>query len=149
VLRQTWFRGQFGTCSSNSTVQLFRHHHHVLWWIGPSDPPSEYKTNFHIQTTHTRPRDANSVSQTWLGPIRHMQLKFLRFQLFHFTTTPPTTTMLRWIGTSDPPWYHQTRLPSKLPTLYPGGTHPVSQTWFGATPAHAAEILPFHLPPPP
>jgi hypothetical protein len=38
---QTWFRGQFGTCSSNSTVPLlFRHHHHVLRWIGTSDPPS-------------------------------------------------------------------------------------------------------------
>jgi hypothetical protein len=37
---QTWFRGHGILCSSNSTVPIVPHHHHVLRWDWHSDPPS-------------------------------------------------------------------------------------------------------------
>jgi nucleoside diphosphate kinase len=90
-------------CSATTTI---------LTVVGTSDPPSgTIRQGFHIQTTTPVPEDATSVAHVVPGPIRHMQLKFT----VHCSAT--TTMCCGGIGTSDPPsGYHQTRLPSKLPT---------------------------------
>jgi hypothetical protein len=73
-------RGQFGTCSSNST-HLFRHHHHVLWRDWPPDPPSgTIRQGFHIQTTHTY-GDATSVADVVRDQSAHAA-QILPFHLF-------------------------------------------------------------------
>jgi hypothetical protein len=91
--------------------QLFRHHH-VLRWIGTSDPPSgTIRQGFHIQTTHTCPRDATSVAHVVQGLIRHMQLKFYR----HSIVPPPPPCAAVGLALQIPPL-----VPSRqgFPTLH-------------------------------
>jgi hypothetical protein len=66
-----------------------------------------------------------------------MQLKFYR------SNCSATTTIKLWYGT-DPP-SGTIRQGFHIQTTHTCGTQPVSQTWFGATRQHAAQILPFQL----
>jgi hypothetical protein len=113
-------RGQFGTCSSNSTVPLFRHHHHVLRWDWRSDPPSGTIRQGFNQTTHTY--QGRNQCQTWFGANSAHAASFQLFRHHHH--------VLRWDWHfRSTLWYHKTRFHIQTTTPIPG-TQPVSQTWF-------------------
>jgi hypothetical protein len=191
-------RGQCSTCSSNSTVPVFRHHHHVLRWDWHFRSTLWYHKTRLSHPNYPPIPGTQPVSQTWFRANSAHQLKFYRSNCSHHHH------VLRWDWHfRSTHWYHKTRPSHQTTHTYPGtqpvlqrwlkfgtcssnstvpivpppppcaavglalippgtirqelshptthipGTQPVSQTWFGANSAHAAQILPFHLFPPP
>jgi hypothetical protein len=131
---QTWFRGPFGTCSSNSTVSHCTTTTTMCCGgIGIRSTLWYHKTRL-PHPNYTPIPGTQPVLQTWFNNW-HMQLKFYRSNC-----SPPPPCAAVGLAHFRSTWYHKTRaFTSKLPTPIPG-TQPVSQTWFGANSAHAAQI---------
>jgi hypothetical protein len=69
--------------SSNSTVQLFRHHHHVLWWDCSTGSTHWYhKTSFHIKL-YTYPGTHQCCRRFGANAAHAAQI------LLHLETCPP------------------------------------------------------------
>jgi hypothetical protein len=138
---QTW-SGPIGTCSSNSTVPIVPTTTMCCGGIGTDPPSGTIRQDFHIQTTHTCPRDATSVADVVWG----------QFGTCSSNSTvpivpPPPPCAAVGLALQIHPLHHKTRLTSKS-TLIQGRIQ-CRRRGSGANSAHAAQILPFHTVPPP
>jgi hypothetical protein len=123
-------RGQFGTSAQ------------ILRSIVPPPPPCAavglalqttlwyHKTrNFHIQTTHTYPRDASSVADVVPGPPAPCSSN----STVPIVPPPPPCAAVGLGSFRSTLWYHrQQKFHIQATHTYPR-TQPVLQTWFGAT----------------
>jgi hypothetical protein len=123
-------------------------HHHVLRWIGTSDPISgTIRQGFHIQTTTPVP-GTQPVSHTWFKYLCHHAAQILlSTQLFRHHHH-----VLRWDWHfRSPLWYHQDSASIHTSTHTILVSKPVSQTWFGAIrqTCSSNSNVPIVPPPPP
>jgi hypothetical protein len=111
---QTWFRGQFSTCSSNSTVPIVPPPPYVLRWISTSDPPSGtirqgFTSKLPTPIPGTQPRVVR-------GQFAHAAAQILTVPI-----VPPTTLCAVGLHFRSTHWYHKTRLQHpNYPPLHPG-----------------------------
>jgi hypothetical protein len=100
---QTWFRGPFGTCSSNSTVPIATTTTTMCCGgIGIRSTLWYHKNKASTSKLHTYPRDATSVAD--VVPIGTCSSNST------VPIVPPPPCAAVGLRTSDPLWYHKTRL---------------------------------------